>query len=199
MARKLLFTLFAAFLLAQTYFLLDVLQRTPAAGYSAVHQSLLGLLINLYVTGVFACLGFAWPTHKLLPSSYYRIRHPEAVKRTGKAMGLSLFRAALMAAFWGKSKNRKRFFDGTRAGLTAFDLQTRQAEFGHLGALIAVEAVLVLLWMDGYQTLFLTGTLVNVLGNFYPIVLQRTHRSQLMRMYVILERALSSSSKHSHQ
>lgn len=196
MARKLLFTLFAAFLSAQSYFLLDVLERTPVEGYSALHQFFLGLLINLYVTGVFAFLGFVWPTHKLLPVGYYHIRHPEVVKRTGKAIGLSLFRAALMVAFWGKSKNRKRFFDGTRAGLTAFDLQTRQAEFGHLGALIAVEAVLVLLWMDGYETLFLTGTLVNVLGNFYPIVLQRTHRSQLMRMNAILERRASSSTQN---
>jgi hypothetical protein len=98
-----------------------------------------------------------------------------------------------MAAFWGKSKNRKRFFDGTRSGLAEFDRQTRQAEFGHFGALIAVQIMLVILGIHGFTWVFAIGTVINAVGNFYPIVLQRTHRSQLMRMNALLARRQSSS------
>ncbi|MGF1566432.1 MAG: hypothetical protein ACFCUH_13775 [Flavobacteriales bacterium] len=188
MARKLLFSLFAVFLAWQSYSLITLLIRTDANGYSLLNQGFLAVLVNLYVTGIFAFAGFAWPTYHLLPEGYYRIRNHRWVKNVGKAIGLSLFRSLLLAAFWGKSKNRKRFFDGTRSGLAAFDRQTRQAEFGHLGALVAVQAFLVVLWMDGYRWLFLFGTLFNAIANFYPVVLQRTHRSQLAKMSAILSR-----------
>lgn len=195
MVRKLLLSLFAVFLIFQSIKLYEVLAVSNPAGFGKLNQFVLAVLVNLFVTGIFAFAGFAWPTHRLLPEGYYRIRNHRWVNNVGSAIGLSLFRSLLLATFWGKSKNRKRFFDGTRSGLAAFDRQTRQAEFGHIGALVAVQAFLVVLGMDGYRWLFLFGTLLNALANFYPVVLQRTHRSQLMRMNAVLERRASSSTQ----
>ncbi|WP_394330522.1 hypothetical protein [Psychroflexus sediminis] len=41
-----------------------------------------------------------------------------------------------MFVFWGKKKNKQKYFDGTKSGLENLDYQTKQSEFGHLAALV---------------------------------------------------------------
>ncbi|MFT5052051.1 MAG: hypothetical protein ACI8QZ_003482 [Chlamydiales bacterium] len=50
--------------------------------------------------------------------------------RLGRLLGIGVFRALLVAFFWGHARNRARFFDGTRQGIEALDVETRRAEFG---------------------------------------------------------------------
>lgn len=108
-------------------------------------------------------------------------------------MGVSYFRTMLLATFWGKEKNRKKYFDGTKAGLANFDYQTRQSEFGHVAAFVAITGLSVFLLFYGHNTAFWLAMAINILANFYPIILQRTHRIQLERLSQRLNRQKSTS------
>ncbi len=146
----------------------------------------MAFVLNLFITGIFALLGFAYPTSNLLPSAYYRIRQPEKLARMYRLLGVEQFRWLLLRFFWGKQKHRKRYFDGTKAGLQHFEMQTRQSEFGHLAAFVAIAVVSVFVLYRGHVAIFGFTTLINVVGNFYPIVLQRHHRIQIGRLTTLL-------------
>jgi hypothetical protein len=57
---------------------------------------LLAALIVLFVTGVFAFVGFAYPTKKLLPLSYYLIKKPAHVSWWYKLLGVKYFKIFLL-------------------------------------------------------------------------------------------------------
>ena len=81
-----------------------------------------------------------------------------------------------MLTYWGKDKNRKKYFNGSRAGLQNFIFQANQSEFGHLMAFSAIFLVTLLLL---YKSLFIAAfitTVINIIGNLYPVILQRYHR-----------------------
>lgn len=94
----------------------------------------------------------------------------------------------LLKFFWGKEKNRKKYFNGTKAGIEDFDTQTRQSEFGHLAAFVAISILAFYLLMEGYFLIFLVSTFINLVGNLYPIILQRNHRVQIERLKLLLEK-----------
>jgi hypothetical protein len=87
-----------------------------------------------------------------------------------------------MLLFWGKKENRKKYFDGTRKGLRNFVYQTHQSEFGHLMAFVAISIISILPFYKGYWSLFFWTIGINIIGNFYPIILQRHHRIRLARL-----------------
>jgi len=138
-------------------------------------------MINLCFTGVFAFVGFVLPTSKLLPKAYYKIKNPKLLNLIYKVIGVPVFRFFLMLLFWGRAKNRKKFFDGTRTGIRNFIYQTHQSEFGHLMAFIAINLVTIIMLYKGYSTLLILTLGINIIGNFYPIILQRHHRIRLKR------------------
>jgi hypothetical protein len=154
---------------------------------------ILVVMLNLFVTGIFAFVGFVFPTNKLLPQSYYRLKNPVLLRKVYGWLGVSYFRKMLLATFWGKEKNRKKYFDGTKAGLANFDYQTRQSEFGHVAAFVAITGLSVLLLFYGHHTAFALAMAINILANFYPIILQRTHRIQLEKLSQRLNRQISTS------
>lgn len=135
--------------------------------------------ISLFGTGIFAFVGFAYPTSKLIGTSYYRLKNTKSLLFWYNALGVKYFRKLLMLFFWGSEKNRKKYFNGTRAGIQNFVYQTHQSEFGHLAALV------LLLFTNAY-TLYLEHYaisiflfVINLIGNLYPIILQRHHRIRL--------------------
>lgn len=139
-------------------------------------------LLNLFATGVFALVGFGFPTHRLLPKSYYSIKHPVAVAKWYRLAGVSLFRKFLMVAFWGKEKNRKKYFNGTRSGIRNFVYQTKQSEFGHLAALVLIAVLSIILAFRQYCLMAIFAAMINSVGNLYPIILQRHHRMRLGKL-----------------
>jgi len=182
MAKKIIFPLISLFLAYRSVELVRMFS-TPAAGeFSLLATFLLALALNLFITGVFAFVGFAYPSSRLLPDAYYRIENQKALQAVYGLFGLKYFRTLLLMAYWGKEKNRKKYFNGTRSGLRDFDHQTRQSEFGHLGAFVAIAIVALVLLSKGHVATFAFTTAINVLGNLYPIVLQRMHRMQIGRM-----------------
>ena len=143
---------------------------------------IVAFLLTLYITGVFAFLGFVFPTHKVLPESYYQIKNSAGIKRWYNLLRVDYFKYLLLIFFWGKKKNRKKYFDGTKNGLQNFIYQTKQSEFGHLGALVIIAIITVVLLYNGYFLLSLIVTILNVIGNLYPVILQRHHRARIGRL-----------------
>lgn len=139
----------------------------------------------LCVTGMFAFVGFAYPTYRTLPKSYYRVNNPDLIKRIYKMLGVSIFRKFLMIFFWGKAKNRKNFFSGKRDGIEGMMHETKQAEFGHVGAFVVVFVLSFPIGLNAGLTSFVIITIFNVLGNFYPVILQRHHRIRLQRILCV--------------
>ena len=136
-------------------------------------------LINLYITGIFAFAGFALPTYKLMSNSYYYVKNRQLLENLYKRMGVAVFRKFLLITFWYNIKQRKNYFSGKRTGLENFSIETKTSEFGHFGAFIIVLIVSLYFIYLQYYLLFVITSVINVLFNFYPVILQRYHRMRI--------------------
>jgi len=186
MIKKVLFPLISLFLVHRSVDLLEQIFNTNSTELNWIIILIISFILNLFITGIFAFPGFAFKTSRLLPNSYYQVRHPKSLVSIYNMLGVKYFKAILLFAFWGKEKNRKKYFDGTKSGLENFDTQTRQSEFGHLLAFITIFIVSVLLLAKGHHHMFILTTAINCISNFYPIVLQRAHRIQIQRVATIM-------------
>jgi len=135
--------------------------------------------LSMCATGVFAFVGFAFSTHRLLPSNYYRIGNSDRLKNVYKFLQVKHFRVLLLLFFWGMKKNRKKYFSGRRDGITQFIHKTKQSEFGHLAGLILTSALSIPVIINGHYVVFGIIQLFNLLSNLYPIILQRYHRMRV--------------------
>ena len=182
LGKKILFSCFSAFLCYQSYGLISQIMRSNPAEFEIIDTAAVAFLLNLFVTGIFAFVGFVFPTNKVLGTSYYRIANPNRLSRVYNLLQVELFRKLLLFFFWGRGKNRAKYFNGTRKGLTNFIYQSIQSEIGHLLAFISIGVVsLVLLFFQHFEMVFM-ATLINVIGNLYPIILQRHHRIRIDRI-----------------
>lgn len=193
MTKKLLLSLASIFLAYRSVELVKILQATDPTQFNWTGVMAVSFALNLFITGIFALAGFAFLTSRLLPNSYYKIRNSKNLTLTYKLLGVEHFKRLLLKFFWGKEKNRKRYFNGTKTGLEDFDTQTRQSEFGHLAAFIAIAIVSFYAIIKGHIAIFFTATLINAIGNLYPIILQRHHRIQIERMRRPLHNRRSAS------
>ena len=171
--KKILFSAFAIFLCVQS------LLRSAPENYSILESFVVSFLLCLFVTGIFAFPGFVFQTHRILGAKFYTLKNPKNLKRIYKLLGVKYFRNILMLLFWGIRKNRKKFFSGTRKGLYNFIYQTKQAEFGHLGSFFVIFILSLILVSKGHVLLFIFILLINILGNLYPVILQRFHRVRI--------------------
>ena len=183
MIKKIVFPLIAAFLAWQSFKILSNIHRLEIESW--VILCFLAWVFNMLITGVFAITGFAHPTQRLLPNSYYQIRKPERLKSIYKLLRVDLFRTFLLATVWKKKKDREKFFNGKRAGISNLVEQSMKSEFGHLLPFIIISAVSIYLISIDLVELGLFTMIWNILGNLYPILLQRYHR---MRVQVIKKR-----------
>jgi hypothetical protein len=182
MVKKILFPLIALFLAFRSFEMLKTLWLTAPSEFSLSIKLLLSFLFNLFITGIFAFMGFAYNTHRLLPAHYYRIKDRDRLSGLFKLMRVEYFRKFLLLLFWGKAKNRRKYFDGTRSGMENFDIQTRQSEFGHLGALVVIQLCALMMLIQEHYLMAFATTALNFISNFYPVILQRNHRIQIERI-----------------
>jgi hypothetical protein len=152
--------------------------------FSVPELLIISFLLTLFMTGIFAFPGFAFPTSNVLSHTYYRIRKPKVLKQIYKTLGMKYFRVLLLILFWGRKSNQLKFFNGTKRGLDNFIHQTKQSEFGHLGAFLLITISSVILLVYGYLFLVAMITFINVFGNLYPIVLQRYHRLRIEKINI---------------
>ena len=183
LVKKILFPLFSVFLIYRTFELVKQLMATAPGAYSNSEIPLIAFLFALFVTGIFAFPGFAYPTSLLLPVSYYKIKNPKRLLMMYRLLGVRYFKVFLLVFFWGREKNRHKYFNGTRSGFQNFVYQAKQSEFGHLMAFVFITLISFLVMSLGHLLLFALLTLINIAGNLYPVILQRHHRIRIGKIF----------------
>ena len=179
-AKKILFPLFSVFLLYQTYSFLNIDFRNQTL--SQFWQFVLAFLFNLFLTGIFAFIGFVYPTNKLLPASYYKIYNPYLLKKCYSFLLVGVFRKGRLLLFWGINKNRKKYFKGTKTDVDNLIYQSKQSEFGHFIPFVLSFFLSFKFLNQGLIFAFIMSMLVNIIANFYPVLLQRHHRMRINRI-----------------
>lgn len=187
MLKKLLFLFMSLFLGLQSHELMEALLRIAPSELGILGELIWGAILTIFVTGMVAIPGFVFPTHRLLPDSYYSIRKPARLDTLYQTLRLDLFRWFLLKAFWGKKAHRKKFFDGKPSGIANMLYQTKQSEFGHLVPFVLLNVCSILLASKGLYAATAIVLFINTVGNFMPVVLQRWHRNRLSRMQRISE------------
>lgn len=188
MIKKTLLSLASIFLIWQTWGLFQGIDTWETNSWGSI---IIGAwIINLFITGIFAFSGFAFPTQKLLPKSYYKIYQPKWIKKTYKLFRVNLFREMLLATIWKSKKLRKKYFSGNKNGFSNLAEQSMKSEFGHLIPFVIISLVSIYLVGIAAYRLAIISMLINVIGNLYPIILQRHHR---MRILLILKRQKSTT------
>lgn len=180
--KRIILPIFSLFLIYRTIELISYLNSNKPNEFSILETVVISFLLTLFITGIFAFIGFAYPTNRLLPESYYKIKNPKLLEYLYKLLGLKYFRAILLITFWGKKNNRKKYFNGTKKGLNNFIYQTKQSEFGHLGAFFLILICSIILLFNRLYFIVLIMTLLNIIGNVYPIILQRFHRIRIKKI-----------------
>lgn len=179
---KILFLSFSAFLIFQSYQLMMDLFSSKPEDLNTQETIFASFLMNLFITGIFAFPGFAFPTNKILQSNYYRLKNTKQLLQVYNMLGIGIYRKFLLVVFWGRKKNRLKYFNGTKSGLENFVFQSKQSEFGHLGAFVCISVLSIVLLFKGFLLLVLFTTIINILGNFYPLILQRYHRVRIEKI-----------------
>jgi hypothetical protein len=193
MTKKLLLSLASIFLTYRSVELLKFLDNINPGQLNWMGTITFSFALNLFITGIFAFLGFAFLTSRILPNSYYNIKNSKRVTFIYRFLGVEYFKLLLLKFFWGNERNKKKYFSGTKTGISNFDMQTRQSEFGHLVAFIAIEIISIYILIKGHIAIFFITTFINIIGNFYPIILQRNHRIHIERIKLILEKRKSAT------
>lgn len=159
-----------------------MLLHSQETEWSALDLLAYSFLLTLFVTGVFAFIGFAYPSHKSLPNIYYKIKDPRLLASIYRTMRVKYFRYMLLFAFWGRKNHMRKYFNGTKQGLKNFIFQTKQSEFGHFAALITTLTLSIILLFQGYKLMAVMINIINIIGNLYPVILQRWHRMRIERI-----------------
>jgi|GEM_PF-308033 len=143
---------------------------------------LLAWVITLFVTGVFAFLVFAYPIENSLSNSYYSIRQPLLLKKWCNWLKIDYFRQALLMTLWKSKKQQSKYFNGRTDGLQQLNQQTKKSEWGHLFPFIIISFIII--YLIGLQLfrLSLFVLILNIVGNLYPILLQRHHRMRIQQL-----------------
>jgi len=183
LAKKVLFTVLSGVLAYNTFKLTAIFLVLPQEEFSTLAIVISALAFIFLITGVAAFLGFVYPTSRILPSDYYRIKNPKKLSFWYRYLGVKYFKTFLLYTFYRRKENLK-YFDGTKSGIFLFEFNTRQSEFGHLAAFVLGFFISLLLLFEGHEKVFILMQPVNIFLNLYPILLQRKHR-------IVLERLIS--------
>ncbi len=150
-------------------------------------------LANIFVLGSFALIGFAWPTYRLLPEYYYQISNPKKLLSITKKLGVIIFQIFLLQTFWKNKKQQKDYFNGTKSGIIHFINESKRSEFGHLLPFLILLILSFWSLYLGFWKMALVNFFLNILANFYPILLQRRHRARIYRVSMLLKDSTNNS------
>lgn len=184
---QVLFVLASVFLVFQSFGLLSGMAYY--AEISFWPAIFLAWVINMFVTGIFAFAGFALSTHRLLPARYYEIANPAQLKWFYRVFGVERFRKLLLATLWRSKAQQQKYFNGRPDGLDHLAEQSQKSEFGHLLPFLILTVVGIYIVLFVQPVLGGLCLFINILGNFYPVLLQRHHRMRLQRIAAIRTRA----------
>lgn len=183
MLKRILLITASIFLIFQSYKLLNSIHHLETDSWLLL--IFIAWVINMFITGIFAFAGFALPTQLLLPKSYYKIHQPKILQKVCDILRIDLFRKFLLATVWRNKNQRKKFFNGKKDGIALLEEQSMKSEFGHIIPFIILNIVGIYLITTGLIKLGICCLIINFIGNFYTIPLQRHHR---MRIQALRER-----------
>lgn len=146
-------------------------------------------LLNMFITGIFAFAVFGFNVEDILPDSYYRISNPSRLIKVYNFFKVEWFKKLLVITIWRPKKNGRGYFNGKRDGLQALIVRSKKSDFGHLFPFIIFSIVSLYIGFTGLHQLAIITMLFNLVGNLYPILLQRNHR---MRIQAIFQRQNTS-------
>ena len=175
--KRILFTILSLFLVFQSINLTKALWREEEL--SSIECFIWSFLLNLFVTGVFAFLSFAFPISKLFNPTFYSNVSASRIVGLYSFFGVKYFKKLLMFFYWGRKKQRKEFFSGGKKGIDALDFKSKQAEIGHFLPFIVLLVLSVVIFIQGKVLLSVLILAINLLGNFYPVLIQRKLRLRL--------------------
>lgn len=178
--RQTLLSLAAAFLLWQSISMLMFAHELHLSSFGLM--LFLAWLFNMYITGIFAFMVFAFPAERLLPESYYRIRDAENLKILYQSLQVGVFKKFLLLTFWRSKRQKQKYFSGGREGLAGLDIQARKSEFGHVIPFVLLTVISLYFMLLGFIAFGLLTMAINIIGNGYPVILQRHHRMRLARL-----------------
>jgi hypothetical protein len=71
--------------------------------YDCTHNEgfVIAFFSTLFITGIFALLGFAYPTNKIVPVGYYKIKNPKKLNFMNNVIGLQYFKFLIIIVLWG--------------------------------------------------------------------------------------------------
>ncbi len=177
MFKKITFLLSSLFLILQSY---NLLYSIPLMEIESLWMTvLLAWLINLFLTGVFAFAGFGFPTQNLIPDAYYKIHQPKRLKKVCKSLNVNAFRKMLLATLWKSKTQRAKHFDGTKDGIKNLVVQSKKSEFGHLIPFVLLIFISLYFLAIQKTGLAIWTLVINIIGNLYPVLLQRHHRMRI--------------------
>jgi len=113
---------------------------------------------------------------------YYKIRYPKQLLKFGEIIGVHLFQKFLLLTFWRDKNQRKRYFDGTKAGIRNWIKESKSSEIGHLIPYTILFGLSIWSLLLGFWKMALINFILNIFANFYPIVLQRMHRARINKI-----------------
>lgn len=175
--KKTVLAAMSGFLVYQSYLLISGIDSITTQNIPWLIA--MGWVINMFITGIFAFAGFGFPTQKLLPNSIYKIRNPNLIRKLYRLMRVDLFRRFLLSTLWLSKKKQSKFFDGKKGGIQNLIDQSRKAEFGHGVAFLLINILVIYIFSLRMYALATFTLFWNILGNFYPMVLQRHHRMRI--------------------
>lgn len=183
MGRKILLTCASVFLIFQSYKLVFSVEYFEIESWFI--NFLLAWVINMFVTGIFACAVFAWPMENLFPEFYYKVHQPKRLKKIYKVLKVELFRKFLLATVWRSRAQQQKYFNGKSDGIDNLETQSKKSDFGHILPFIILLLISVYIILKGKIILGVMVCLFNIIGNLYPVILQRHHR---MRIQILRKR-----------
>lgn len=180
-AKRFFLTLLSLFLFYQSIQLtFAFLQKTSP--YTWLGAFFSAIILNLFVTGFWAFLGFAYPSSKLLNENYYKRVNKKFIRTLYRLMKGNLFRLFLLQTFWKKRSQKMKYFKGGKSGINQMFFESKQAEFGHLASFVCISSISLIFILNKQWNALLISQTINIIFNFYPILLQRFLRIRVITL-----------------
>ena len=129
-----------------------------------------------------AVFSFSQTMKPKLTSSYYDIKDWEKGGRVYASLGVTLFRKILVWIGWEKLHKKANPVKKGLNSLLQLEHGTRQSEFGHLVVFLIVLVVNIFVAIKFGFVNSLWLLILNLILNFFPIILQRYNRPRLKRI-----------------
>ena len=148
--------------------------------WQGLHSFVFAWVLNLLLMTLFLYLGETFNLQ--LTSRYFSIKAWEQEGKIYHYFGIHIFRKLLVYTGWEKLNKAVNPVNKNLKSLEHLELGTRKSEFFHLMIFIIVMGFTIYVGInDGFvQSLWLL--VLNLLLNFYPVILQRYNRPRYQKL-----------------